>query len=322
MRRSLLCLLLCFGILFSLCGCSFPLADPADAIKVNVTFVCEGEEQRVSVSLGKVVSPPKTPRVEGKLFNGWYTDASCTEEYDFSSPVLRDITLHADFVLDGAFVTNTITQDVMPALVTVSNVYTVAGGREWEAQGSGFIYKIEGGRAYVLTNCHVAYAPSPLQSITLTDFQGEEYEAVIHRKDLFSAPALAAEYDLAILSFPYTGDTLAAIPFAEKNVEDGDEVISLGSPKNQSHAITFGEALGYRLADLPDSSVEESNVTFKIVYHSAEISGGSSGGPLLDGDLALVGVNYAGLPAAEGEAFGKGCAVPLDKVLEFLSIYE
>ena len=322
MKRSLFCLVLCLSILFSFCSCSLPMDDPADAIKVGVTFVCEGKEQTVSVSLGKVVSPPKMPRVEGKLFNGWYTDSACTEEYDFSSPVMRDTTLYADFVLDGAAVTNAITQDVMPALVTVSNLYSKADGGEWEAQGSGFIYKIAGGRAYVLTNCHVAYAPTSLQSIVLTDFQGEEYEAVIHRKAPLADPAIDAKYDLAILSFPYTGNTLSVIPFAKENIEQGEEVISLGSPKNQSHAITFGEVLGYRLAELPGSTPEESDVSFKIVYHSAAISNGSSGGPLLDGDLALVGVNYAGLPAAEGETFGKGCAVPLSKVREFLSIYE
>jgi hypothetical protein len=42
----------------------------------------------------------------------------------------------------------------------------------------------------------------------------------------------------------------------------------------------------------------------------------------LNGDLELIGVNYAGLPPAEGENFGRGCAVPLAKVMVFLSLYE
>ncbi len=322
MKRIFLPLLLCFCVLFSLCGCAFSDFTEEAGIKVNVTFVCEGEAQSVSVPLGEVVSPPKTPRIEGKLFNGWYTDEACETEYDFSSPVLAETVLYAGFVLDGAMLTNAITQNVMGSLVTVSNTYPLPNGREWEAQGSGFIYKIEGGRAYALTNCHVAYAPSHRQTIRITDFQGEEYEAVIHRKNLYSNPAISADYDLAILSFPYTGSTLSVIPFAKENAMIGEGVISLGSPKNQSHAITFGEVLGYRLASLPDSSKEESNVAFKIVYHTAAISNGSSGGPLLNGDLALIGVNYAGLPAEEGEVFSKGCAVPLSKVLEFLSAFE
>jgi S1-C subfamily serine protease len=318
MKRKILSLLLAFSVLLSLCGCAFS----DDGVKVKVTFVCEDASQSVLVPLGGVASPPKTPRVEGKLFCGWYTDRECESEYDFSTRVLTETVLYAGFVLDGAALTNEITQSVMSALVTVSNFYPLPNGREWEAQGSGFIYKIEGGRAYVLTNCHVAYAPSYTQTIRITDFRGEEYEAAVYRKSLFSEPAISAEYDLAILSFPYTGSTLSVIPFADENATIGEEVISLGSPNNQSHAITFGEVLGYRAADLPDSAKEESNVTFEIVYHTAAISNGSSGGPLLDGDLALIGVNYAGLPAEEGEVFGHGCAVPLDKVLEFLSLYE
>ena len=317
MKRRFLSLLLCLCLLLSLCAC-----DLSNVARVNVTFVTEGRESIVSVPLGDVVSPPKTPRLEGRIFDGWYTDEACKQEYDFSSPVLSSLTLYAGFVLDGAALTNAITQSVMPALVTVSNVYSLKNGREWESQGSGFIYKIEGGRAYVLTNCHVAYAPSALQSLIVTDFQGEAHEAVIHRKTPYSEKAISAEYDLAILSFPYKGTALSSLPFAKEDPITSEEVISLGSPKNQSHAITFGEVLDFRYAELPDSTAEESNVTFKIIFHTAAIANGSSGGPLLNGNLELVGVNYAGLAPTEGETFGKGCAVPLSKVLEFLSAFE
>ena len=316
MKKRLLSLLLCIGVLFSLCACSLT----EDGVRVKVNFVAEGEKTTVSTPLGSAVSPPLTPRVEGKLFNGWFVDEECTEEYDFSTPVYRELTLYADFVLDGAALTNAITSRVMPSIVTVSNRY-VSEGREWEAQGSGFIYKIEGGIAYLLTNCHVVYAPTHVQSIRVTDFRGEEYEARIYRRDPFSDPAIDPSYDLAIVSFAYTGDTLAALPFAEEGVTEGDEVISLGAPQNQSHAITFGEMLGLRIANLPDSDVRESAVSAPVIFHSALIASGSSGGPLLNGDLALVGVNYAGLAPEEGETLGSGCAVPLNMVLEFLSIY-
>ena len=318
MKRKILSLFICFSILFSLCGCSF---SDGVGIEVKVTFVCADTSQSVFVPLGEVVSPPKTPHIKGKLFSGWYTDEACENEYDFSSPVLTERVLYAGFVLDGAVLTNAITQSVMPSLVTVSNSYFINGG-EWISQGSGFVYKLEGGRAYVLTNCHVAYAPTKMKTITVTDFQGEEYKATVHRRDLLADPAISADYDLAILSFPYAGDALSAIPFAKENAVVGEEVISLGSPKNQSHAITFGEVLDYRTAALPESAKEESNVTFEIIHHTAPIANGSSGGPLLNGDLALVGVNYAGIPPENGEAFGKGCAVPLDQVLQFLSLYE
>lgn len=316
LRILLPCLLLC-ALLISLLGCSlFPMDG-----EHTVTFRIGNKQEQVSVASGGVVSPPKSPKMENRIFSGWYTDAACKEAYDFSTPVFRDKTLYAGFVLDGAALTNAITLDVMPALVTVKNVYRTSLSEEISSQGSGYIYKIENGTAYVITNCHVAYSPSPLQSITVRDFQGEMHEARIYRKNPSMEPSISAAYDLAILTFTYYGSTLRELPLAQKEVAIGNEVISLGSPQNQSHAITYGKVLDFTAVDLKDSAPLESNVTFEVIYHSAAINNGSSGGPLLNGDLAVVGVNYAGTVPAEGERFGKGCAVPLLKLEEFILLY-
>ncbi len=320
--KPLFALMLSVLLIFPLSSCSLWNALFAFDKEHEVTFVCGEKENAVTVREGEVVSPPKTPKAENKIFVGWYTDAECTKEYDFSSPVTADMRLYADFVLDGAAVTNAITLEVMPALVTVENTYRSSPSSEVMAQGSGFIYKIEGGRAFVMTNCHVAYAPVAYQSITVKDFQGEVYNAQIYRKTLISSPAISAEHDLAILVFPYNGDALRSLSLAESDVRLGDEVISLGSPQNQSHAITYGEVLDFCTVDLQNGTPEESNVTFAVIHHSAVITGGSSGGPLLGEDLTVVGVNYAGTKPAEGESFAKGCAVPLSKLLEFLLLYE
>ena len=318
--RSFVALALCLSLLLSLCGCSL-IGPVVSGETVEVTFVVGNKAETVSVPYGEAVAPPLTPKMENRIFSGWYTDASLQTEYDFSTPVRRALSLYAGFVLDGAKITNEITLSVMSSLVTVENVYPSGIGREVVAQGSGFIYKIENGRAYVLTNCHVAYAPSGRQTLTVKDFQGESHIATVYRNSDHRS-AISADYDLAILTFPYNGNSLTTIPFASQDSAEGDEVISLGSPENQSHAITFGASLGYRKANVSDSSPEESNVVFDIIYHTAAITNGSSGGPLLNGDLELIGVNYAGLPPAEGENFGRGCAVPLSKVQAFLSLYE
>lgn len=319
--RPLIAMLLSVCLAFSLSGCA--LLDAAlSGEGVTVTFVIEDKKSEVSVPLGDTVSPPKTPQIEDRIFSGWYTDSACKNEYDFSTPVLGNLTLYAGFVLDGAAITNEITVRVMPALVTVENVYPAGPGKEAVAQGSGFLYKIAGGRAYVLTNCHVAYSSADQQTITVEDFRGEKHEATIYRKNASASPAIAAEYDLAILTFLYDGDELSVIPFADQSARARDEVISLGSPGNQSHAITYGEMLGLRLANLAESDPKESNVTFEIIYHTAAVTNGSSGGPLINGDLALVGVNYAGIPGENNDSFGHGCAVPIEKVREFLALYE
>ena len=48
-----------------------------------------------TVENGKKASEPDEPSAEGYRFGGWYTNSSCTDKYDFSSRVTKDITLYA-----------------------------------------------------------------------------------------------------------------------------------------------------------------------------------------------------------------------------------
>ena len=136
--RAFVALVLCFSLVLALGGCSFIGGGTAE-----VAFVIGDQAEKISVPYGDKVSPPLNPKAENRIFCGWYTDPALENEYDFSTPVYRDLALYAGFVLDGAAITNEITISVMPALVTVENVYKTGGGREMTAQGSGFIYKIE-----------------------------------------------------------------------------------------------------------------------------------------------------------------------------------
>lgn len=45
--------------------------------------------------LDEKASAPAVPEKSGCVFTGWYTDAECTQRYDFSSPVTNDVTLYA-----------------------------------------------------------------------------------------------------------------------------------------------------------------------------------------------------------------------------------
>ena len=85
----------------------------------------------------------------------------------------------------------------------------------------------------------MAYTPNGRQTLTVKDFRGETYAATVLR-NANAEFAISADYDLAVLTFTYKGNDLSAIPFAAQDAVKGEEVISLGSPENQSHAITFG----------------------------------------------------------------------------------
>ena len=66
----------------------------------TVTFVLndgsEGAYEQQSVKNNHCASRPENnPTREGYQFKGWYDDATLTSEYDFSSPVINDITIYA-----------------------------------------------------------------------------------------------------------------------------------------------------------------------------------------------------------------------------------
>ena len=68
----------------------------------TVTFDA-GEGSKVAaqkVEDGKSAAKPDDPTREGYTFAGWYSDAECTQAYDFSTPVSGDIALHAKWTKD------------------------------------------------------------------------------------------------------------------------------------------------------------------------------------------------------------------------------
>ena len=68
-----------------------------EANEYTVTFVSNGgtSVSRQTVAYGAKASKPSDPTLDGNEFAGWYTDAACTEAYDFNSTVRSDLALYA-----------------------------------------------------------------------------------------------------------------------------------------------------------------------------------------------------------------------------------
>lgn len=67
------------------------------ASNVTVSFVtnCEQELPAQTVAFGEAVSEPEGLVNDGYVFDGWFTEETFQNEYDFSQPVVQDITLYA-----------------------------------------------------------------------------------------------------------------------------------------------------------------------------------------------------------------------------------
>lgn len=69
----------------------------SDTAKLTVTFDSNGgsEVAEQKILKGQTVEQPANPTKERATFLGWYTDADCTEAYDFGKPVTENLTIYA-----------------------------------------------------------------------------------------------------------------------------------------------------------------------------------------------------------------------------------
>ena len=68
-----------------------------------VTFDVQGHgtaPETQQINYGGTAAEPSKPSAEGYTFDGWYTEAACTNKYDFSTPITEDITLYAKWLAD------------------------------------------------------------------------------------------------------------------------------------------------------------------------------------------------------------------------------
>lgn len=327
MRKKLFLLLI--PLFFFTASCSLNVLQPEgdnntdtpskdDSKVYTVTFVSNNGTEDISVAVAAgsdTYEKPEAPQKTGYIFDCWCMDEELTMEFDFSTDITESITLYARYYTDYAYLTNQITTDTIRANITVINSSysgTFFPTLNSQSTGSGIIFdfKVIGKKNYyfALTNNHVIYSTAANVKYTVEDYLGNTYTASLIAAD--------AGYDLAIIAFEKSID-LTVIEAVENNPKINSEIVSLGQPKGQSNAITYGTIQAYKAISLSEAHPEESNILFDTISHTSYIASGSSGGALLNTELKLVGINFAGATTANG-VFVSGHAVPIEKVREFV----
>jgi S1-C subfamily serine protease len=150
--------------------------------------------------------------------------------------------------------------------------------------GSGVIVTPDG---YLLTNQHVVHRAARV-SIKLTN--GEQVEARVVAED--------ASTDLAVLRARTSG--LPAVNLLTKAAARvGQLVIAIGNPFGFEATVSAGviSAHGRTLRGADGRLIEG------VVQHTAPLNPGNSGGPLVDAQGRVVGINTAIISAAQGIGF-------------------
>src|SRR5215203_1388794 len=165
-----------------------------------------------------------------------------------------------------------------------------------QAQGSGFVYDTQG---HVITNQHVV---DGAQSVSVRFANGKTYSAKVVGSD--------PSTDIAVIDVDAPASELNPIELADSSaVEVGDGVIAIGSPFGLEQTVTTGivSALHRQITAPNNFTIDDAIQTDAAINH------GNSGGPLLDLDGKVIGVNSQ-IESDSGGNDGIGFAVPSDTV--------
>lgn len=165
------------------------------------------------------------------------------------------------------------------------------GERQINGTGSGVI--IHAQRGHILTNAHVIEGADAIH-VTLKD--GRKYPAEVVGID--------PRADLAVLQIP--ADRLTAMRFGDSDrLRVGDFVVAIGNPYSIGQTVTSG--IISALHRNPGISEYEN-----FIQTDAPINLGNSGGPLVNLNGELIGINTAILGDQGGGNLGIGFAVPIN----------
>ena len=181
-----------------------------------------------------------------------------------------------------------IVEEVNPSIVSIA-VEAVARGLFYDftddASGSGIVIRADG---YVLTNFHVIKDATKIL-VGLPD--GRAYDATVVGRDLLT--------DLAVLKIDARDLTVA--DFGDSDLlRPGDWVMAMG------HALDLkgGPSVTLGIVSARGRTVETvQGSLFDMIQTDAAINDGNSGGPLVDLEGRVIGVNTAMLRQAQGIGF-------------------
>jgi serine protease Do len=178
--------------------------------------------------------------------------------------------------------------------------------------GTGFVYKTDKDRGYIITNHHVIADGT---HVTVVCANGERIEATILGSDLYA--------DIAVLGIPQEHVVKVAEIGKSMNLRVGNTVFAIGAPVGAEFSGTVTRGIvssKERIITVSVGGTSTNDWLMKVIQTDAAINPGNSGGPLVNMAGEVIGINSLKLVREYTE--GIGFAIPIEDAMEYIERLE
>lgn len=196
---------------------------------------------------------------------------------------------------------DTIKSSVDKIYDAVMYIESYKGGKAISS-GTGFVYKKENKKGYIITNNHVIEGADKVQ---ITNISGQTVEAKVLGSDTYA--------DIAVLSIPEDAVLLVASIGDSTEMKLGDTLFTVGSPLGVEYIGTVTKGILSGKDRKVEVSLSNGEFMMEVIQTDAAINPGNSGGPLCNIKGEVIGVNS--LKLVKDEIEGMGFAIPIEMVM-------